>query len=77
MTERQDDERAAAYMTRLSAVALDIPATMLLDINGRLGDWALSGRPMDAPYVLHLVENAELMAKHKSEGDVTGDQESD
>ena len=58
-----DDKRAEEYAVRLTKVANKIPISMLEDIQKRMGDWALSGQSMGAPYVANLVKNAERMAE--------------
>lgn len=63
----EDGARADDYARRLSAVADELPVSLLEDINHRLGDWSLSGESMGADYVRHLVENAERFVRIKRE----------
>lgn len=59
----EDGKRADEYAVRLTKVSDKIPISMLEDIQKRMGDWALSGQSMGAPYVANLVKNAERMAE--------------
>lgn len=56
-------EPAQEYAERLAATFDYLPVEMIQDIRIRLGDLALSGGPMDAPYIRHIVENAEQYKK--------------
>ena len=58
----EDAKHAEEYADRLTKVANKIPIEMLEDIQKRMGDWALSGQSMGAPYIGNLVKNAERMA---------------
>lgn len=57
------DKIAQEYAARLTKVADKIPVQLLEDIQKRMGDWAMSGRPMSDPYIGKLVDNAETLAK--------------